>query len=147
MSIGDWKSDADPLGGVVDVGSREDFAVEAQRPAAAVVLLKVEGRLDLWTSLPLLDAILAAFREHPGLIVVDMSDVLSMDHTGLHALVEGSLHVQEEQVGLAVVCPAGSAVARFLEQSDGHRTLTVHRSLDDVLRPWLDGAGELPAGI
>ena len=147
MSAGYRKSDADLLGGVVDVSSREGFTVEAQRPAAAVVLLKVDGRLDLWTSLPLLDAILAAFKEHPGLIVVDMSDVVSMDDTGLHALVEGSLHVEEEQVGFVVVCPAGGAVARLLEQSDGHRTLAVHRSLDDVLRPWLDGAGDLPAGI
>ena len=147
MNTEDRRSDADPFDVTIDVSSRDGFAVEVQRPAPGVVLLRVEGRLDLWTSLPLLDAILVALGEHPGLIAVDMSDVRSMDDTGLHVLVEGSGRVEEEQIRFAVVCPAGSEVALVLEQSDGHPALKVYRSVDDALRPWLDGAGELPVGI
>ena len=129
------------------MSSRDGFEIDVQRPAATVILLRVEGKLDLWTSLPLMDAIVDAFHEHPELIAVDVSDVLSMDGTGLRVLVEGARRIEEGRVRFAVICPAGSEVARPLDQADVQRVLTVHESLDDALGPWLDGAGELPAGV
>lgn len=143
----DWDKDADPFGDTIDASSRDGFAIEVQRPASRVILLTVEGELDLWTSLPLLDAILAAFHERPELIAVDVSDVLSVDGTGLRMLLEGSGHIEEGGVRCAVICRAGSEVARLLEQSDGHRAFNVHKSVDDALGPWLGEAGELPAGV
>lgn len=146
----DWNNDADPLGDAIDaidVSSRDGFRIDVQRPAAAVVLLRVEGVLDLWTSLPLMDAILHAFSEHPGLIAIDLSDVLSMDDTGLHVLLEGSRHIEAGGVRFAAVCPAGSEMTRVLERADVQRTLNIHESVDDALGPWLDGVGDLPAGV
>jgi anti-anti-sigma factor len=138
-------SDADFSSGAIDVSSRDGFAVEVERPATEAVLLRVKGALDLWTSLPLLDAILAAFGEHPQLIAVDVSAVTSLDDTGLRTLVEGSGHVEEGGVRFAIVCAAGNVVARLLEQADPSRTPSVYESADDALG--LDGAGELPAGV
>jgi anti-anti-sigma factor len=138
-------SDADSSGGAIDVSSRDGFAVEVERPAPGVILVRVKGALDLWTSLPLLDAILAAFSDHPRLIAVDMSDATAMDATGLRTLVEGSGHIEEGGVRFAIVCAAGSVVAGLLEQAGPSRTLNVYESADDALG--LDGAGELPAGV
>ena len=147
MSTKDSGRDADPFGDALDVSSRESFAIEVQRPTATVVVLRVEGKLDLWTSLPLMDAIIDAFHEHPELIAVDVSGVLSLDGTGLKALVEGSHRIEEARVRFSVVCPAGGEVARLLGQTEAQRALNVHESLDDALKPWLDEAGELPAGV
>ena len=147
MSGEDWRSGADPFGDTIDVSSRDGFAVEVQRQAPGVILLRVEGKLDLWTSLPLMDAIIEAFHEHPELIAVDMSDVVAMDGTGLHVLVEGARHIEDAGGRFAVVCPAGSELARLLAQAHAQRTLTVHESMDDALGPWLDATGELPAGV
>ena len=147
MSTEDSGGDVDPFGDVLDVSSRDGFAIEVQRPTATVIVLRVEGKLDLWTSLPLMGAIMDAFHEHPRLIAVDVSGVLSMDSTGLHVLVEGASRIEESRVRFAVVCPAGGEVARLLGQTDPQRALKVHQSLDDALGPWLDEAGELPAGV
>ena len=147
MNGEDWRNDADPFGDAIDVSSRDGFAIEVQRPAATVILLRVEGKLDLWTSLPLMDAIIDAFHEHPELLAVDVSDVVAMDGTGLHVLVEGARHIEDAGGRFAVVCPAGSEVARLLEQDHAQRALSVHESTDDALGPWLDAAGEVPAGV
>ena len=143
MSSEEPGSEADPLVDAIDVSSRDGFEIDVQHPAATVVVLRVEGKLDLWTSLPLMDAILDAFHEHPELIAVDVSEVLSVDRTGLNTLVQGARHVEEARLHFALVCPAGSEVARLLERIDGHRALDVHQSLDDALGPWLDAAGEV----
>ena len=81
------------------------------------------------------------------MIAVDMSEVLSMDGTGLRMLVEASGHVEEAGVRCVIICRAGTEVAGLLEQTDAQRALKVHQSLDDALGPWLDEAGELPAGV
>ncbi len=143
MSSEEPGSKADPLVDAIDVGSRDGFVIDVQHPAASVVLLRVEGKLDLWTSLPLLDAILTAFHEYPELIAVDVSGVPSADKTGLNTLVQASGHVEEARVRFAVVCPAGSEVALLLERTDGHRALNVHQSVEDALGQWLDAAGEI----
>jgi anti-anti-sigma factor len=146
MSTEDPRKEADALG-ATHISSRDDFAVEVQRPSPAVVLLRVEGELDLWTGLPLLDAILTAFDERPDLIAVDLSAVRSMDHTGLRMLVEASGHVVDVGVRCALICRGGSEVARLLECAAASATLELHLSVDDALKPRLGEAGELPAGV
>jgi anti-anti-sigma factor len=146
VSSEDRRSEADALG-TTHVSSSDGFTVEVQRPSPSVVLLRVEGELDLWTSLPLLDAILTAFGERPDLIAVDLSAVRSMDHTGLRMLVEASGHVVDVGVRCALICRGGSEVARFLECAAASATLELHMSVDDALRPRLGEAGELPAGV
>jgi anti-anti-sigma factor len=143
----DHSKDAVPHGGAIDVSSRDGFEVEVQRPAPGVIVLRVGGALDLWTSLPLLDAILDAFRERPELIVVDMSDVLSVDDTGLRMLADGSGRVEQALVRFAIVAPPGSPPAGRLRRADAHRRLVVHESLDEALRPPLDVAGELSESV
>ena len=147
MSPKDWNNDADPFGDALDVSSRDGFDIEVQHPAPKVVLLSVRGELDLWTSLPLMDAIVSAFHEHPELIAIDMSGVLSVDGTGLRVLADGARHIEDGRVRFAVICPATSRVAHLLKQTGAHRALNVHRSVDDALGPWLDAAGEIPAGV
>jgi anti-sigma B factor antagonist len=146
MSVEDRDNRAGPSGEEMDVCSRDGFVIELQRPAPGVIVLRVEGELDVWTSLPLMDAIIEAFHEHPELIAVDASDVVSIDGFGLRVLVEGAGHIEAGRVRFAVIRAGGSEVARLLEQTDASRTLTVHESVDDALQEQLGAAGELPAG-
>ena len=146
MRSEDRNDEADAFGDTLDVSSRDGFVIEVQRPRPEVIVLRVEGKLDLWTSLPLMDAIIEAFHEHPELIAVDVSDVVAMDGSGLRVLVEGARHIEDAGGRFAVVCPAGSEVVRLLERDHAQRALAVHESTNDALAPWLDAAGELPTG-
>jgi len=127
--------------------SREGFEIERERPASEVILLRVRGEIDLWASLPLMEAISEAFAGAPALIAIDLSEVTYMDSAGLRPLVEGSRHLEEAHTRFVVICTPGSQVARLLGQPGAHRALNVHESREDALGPWLDEAGELPAGV
>ena len=143
----DWRIDG---GGSVQAGgsdSCEGFEIDVQHPATDVVLLSVRGEVDLWNSVALMEAIIGAFAEHPELIAVDLSDVAFMDAAGLRVLAEGAHHMEEARVRFAVVCPTSSQVAGLLGSANAHRLLNVHESTEDALGPWLDEAGELPAGV
>ncbi len=147
MSSEDRSKAAGPSGDAIDVSSRDGFEIEVQRPASGVILLRVEGEIDVWTSLPLMDAIIEAFHEHPELIAVDVNDVPSIDGFGLRVLVEGAGHIETGRVRFAVICPARSEVGRLLGQTDSSLRLDVHESVDDALKGRLGEAGELPAGV
>ena len=134
----------------VDAGgadSRDGFEIEVQRPAPGVILLRLQGEIDMWASLPLMERIIEAFHEHPALIAVDLSDVGFMDTAGLGVLVEGQRHIEDGRVRFAVICPSDHRVMRFLQLAGQEGALSIHESAADALGPWLDGkAGEVPAG-
>jgi anti-anti-sigma factor len=147
MTAEDWSKDGDDSGDAVDVGSRDGLEIEVRRPAQRVVLLTLAGEIDLWTSFPLMEAILDSVHEHPALIAVDLSDAWFTDAAGPQVLLEGARRIGDGRTRFALICPAGSQVARLLEETGVHRALNVHESVDDALGPWLDEAGELPAGV
>jgi anti-anti-sigma factor len=123
------------------------FEIETQHPAAGVVLLAVRGGVDVCTSLGLMESLIEAFAEHPEVIAVDLGDLRSIDSAGLRVLLHGARHIEEGGVRFVVVLPADHGLAH-LPQLDGmHRAIAVHESLEDALGPWLDQAGELPAGV
>jgi anti-anti-sigma factor len=118
----------------------------AERPAPNVVLLRLTGKLDLWTSVSLMESIIAANAEHPELIAVDMSEAMSIDALGLRVLGEGARHLEDGGVHFAIISPAGHELARLPQLADLHRLLNVHESMDDVMRPLSGEAGEIRAG-
>ncbi len=119
--------------------SRGEFDIEARRPSSEVVLLSVKGEVDLHTSLPLKESLVAALAERPRLIAVDLTGVRFMDATGLGVLAGAARLGGEGQARFIVICPSGHRVARLLQLTGLHRVLEVHESADEALQPWLTG--------
>jgi anti-anti-sigma factor len=124
-----------------------EFEIEKRRPAAEVVLLTVRGEVDVCTSLGLMESMIEAFAEHPEVIAVDLSELRSMDSAGLRVLLNGARHIEEGGVRFTVVLPCDHDLADLPQSIDLRRELSVHESTEDALGPWLDEAGELPAGV
>ena len=126
---------------------QDGFEIETQHPAAGVVLLVLKGEVDVCTSLGLMESMIEAFAEHPEAIAVDLSGLRSMDSAGLRVLLDGARHIEAEGVRFVVVLPADHGLAHLPLFDGMHRTIAAHESLEDALGPWLDQAGELPAGV
>jgi anti-anti-sigma factor len=126
---------------------QDEFEIETQRPADKVVLLMVRGEVDACTSLALMQSLIEAFAEHPEVIAVDLSELRSIDSAGLGVLLQGARHIEDGGVRFAVILPSDRRLAQLPQLVGLHRQLSVHESREDALRPWLDDAGELPAGV
>lgn len=126
---------------------QDGFEIETQRPAAKVVLLAVKGEVDVCTSLGLMESMIAAFAEHPEVIVVDLTELRFMDSAGLQGLLQSARHIEEGGVRFAVILPSDHPLAQLPQLIGLRRLLHVHESVEDALGPWLDEAGELPAGV
>ena len=119
---------------------RDALEIEVLRPAPTVILLGVNGEIDMLTSFRLMDAITEAFAEGPALLAVDLSGVRFMDAAGLRVLTLGGPLIEEGQrTRFAVICPADNPIAVLLEPAGAQRELTVHESSAEALRPWLGG--------
>lgn len=125
---------------------QKGFEIETQRPAAKVILIAARGEIDACTSLVLMESMIEAFAEHPELIAVDLSELGYMDSAGLRALMNSARHIEDGGVRFAVVLPSHHSLAQLPQLVDLHRRINVHESREDALGPWLDEAGELPAG-
>ena len=130
-----------------DLHPHPECEIVTERPFPKVVLLRVTGEVDLWTSFPLMESIIAAHAEHPELIAVDLSGVPFLDAAGLGTLEEGARLLEDGGVHFAVICPSSHELADLPQLAGLHRVLNVHESMDDAMGPWLDEAGEIPAGI
>lgn len=98
-------------------------------------------------SLRLMESIVAAFGERPEVIAVDLSGLRYMDSAGLRVLVRGGRHIEDAGTRFAVILPPDHRLAQLPQRVGLRRLLDVHESMDDALRPWLDEAGEIPAGV
>jgi anti-anti-sigma factor len=125
----------------------DEFEIEMQRPADKVVLLALRGEVDVCTSLALMESLIEAFVEHPGVIAVDLSELRSIDSAGLGALLQGARHIEDGGVRFAVILPSDHGLAQLPQLVGLHRQLSVHESREDALGPWLDEGGELPTGV
>ena len=126
---------------------QDGFEIETQRPTAKVVLLAVRGEVDVCTSLGLMESIIEAFAEHPEVIAVDLSELRYMDSAGLRVLLQSARHIEDGGVRFAVVLPSGHRLAQLPQLIGLRQLLHVYESVEEALGPWLDEAGELPAGV
>ena len=115
--------------------------------AAGVVLLGLKGEVDVCTSLGLMEAMIAALAEQPEMIAVDLSGLWYMDSAGLRVLLQSARHMGDAGIRLAAILPSDHRLTQLPQLVGLHRQLSVHESAEDALRPWLDGAGEFPAGV
>jgi anti-sigma B factor antagonist len=80
-------------------------------------LLTVEGELDIATAPRMLSALNEAIAEMATPLVVDLSDVVFMDSTGLALLMNARRRVMRLGHGFAIVCPDGP-ISRVFEIAD-----------------------------
>ena len=125
---------------------QDGFEIETQRPADQVIILAVKGEIDVCTSLGLMEAIIEAFAKHPEVIAVDLSELRYMDSAGLGALLQSARHIEDGGVRFAVILPLDRQLMQHPQLIGVHRSLSVYESREEALGPWLDEAGEFPAG-
>ena len=92
------------------------LAVERSR-TDGYELLTVEGELDIETAPRMLGALNEAIAETEGPLVVDLTDVVFMDSTGLALLMNARRRVVKQGHGFAIICPNGP-IARVFEIAD-----------------------------
>jgi anti-anti-sigma factor len=85
--------------------------IVARRPSPKVVVLRVTGEIDLWTSVSLMESIVAAHAEHPELIAVDLSDAKAVDAVGLRVLEEAARLLEDGGVHFTVISPSDHRLA------------------------------------
>jgi anti-sigma B factor antagonist len=124
------------------------LAADEHHPHVAV--LSVHGEIDLATA-PMLREVLAPVLEHQtGPVVVDLSDVLFMDSTGVHVLTEALRRLAPQNRPLAIVCHDGGQVHRLLALLGLLDALTMYSSreravigVEDLLRSHLGENSQL----
>jgi len=80
-------------------------------------LLKVEGELDIATASRMITALNEAIADMQAPLVVDLTDVVFMDSTGLALLMNARRRVVRMGQGFAIICPNGPT-ARVFEIAD-----------------------------
>ena len=99
------------------------LAVERSR-VDGFELLTVEGELDIATAPRMISALNEAIAEMAAPLVVDLTDVMFMDSTGLALLMNARRRVVRAGHGFAIICPKGP-IARVFEIADMVQSLRV----------------------
>ena len=99
------------------------LAVERSR-SDGYELLTVEGELDIATAPRMLAALNGALADVSRPLVVDLSEVVFMDSTGLALLINARRRVSRRGQGFAIVCPGGP-ISRVFEIADMVESLRV----------------------
>jgi anti-sigma B factor antagonist len=104
-------------------GAVTPLAVERSR-FDGYELLTVEGELDIATASRMITALNEAIADMSGPLVVDLTDVVFMDSTGLALLMNARRRVVRQGQGFAIVCPDGP-ISRVFEIADMVESLRV----------------------
>jgi anti-anti-sigma factor len=87
-------------------------------------LLAVEGEIDIATAPRMIAALNEVLAEIESPLVVDLSNVVFMDSTGLALMMNARRRAVRRRQGFAIVCPPGP-VGRVFEIADMMETLRV----------------------
>ncbi len=87
-------------------------------------VLVVEGELDIATAPRMIAALNEALADMANPLIVDLSEVVFMDSTGLALLMNARRRVVRRKQGFAIVCPGGP-IARVFEIADMVESLRV----------------------
>jgi anti-sigma B factor antagonist len=94
-------------------------------------LLTVEGELDITTAPRMISALNEAIADMSAPLVVDLTDVVFMDSTGLALLINARRRVVRRGQGFAISCPR-RAIARVFEIADMVESLRVYPDADSA---------------
>jgi anti-anti-sigma factor len=103
-------------------------------------LLSVGGELDIATAPRMIAALNEALSDMDSPLIVDLSDVVFMDSTGLALLMNARRRVMRRGQGFAIICPAGP-ISRVFEIADMVESLGVCRDEESARVAASEGAG------
>jgi anti-anti-sigma factor len=96
-----------------------------------VIVLAVDGEIDMVSAVMLERAITAALSEDPPALVIDLSQVQYLDSTGLQMLVRVREKIGESaRFAIAAQGPIASRLTRLLHLRE---ILSLHETLEDAL--------------
>jgi anti-sigma B factor antagonist len=98
-----------------------------------VAVLNVHGEIDLETAPVLREALLPILEHQTGPVIIDLSEVLFMDSTGVHVLVDTLRRLESQNRPLAIACREGGQVHRVLALAGLLDALPVYPSRESVV--------------
>lgn len=107
-----------------------DFTVLVRRHANALVVA-VHGEVDIATAPELQDAVAAALRELPAVLVIDLTDVAFLSATGLFVLAWAADAAQRTAVR---VVTSGRKCEHPIRMTGLDTVLVLHGSVGEALR-------------
>lgn len=117
--------------GTSEVGQLDGIGLR-QSVLGHVIVLTVQGEVDMRTAPRLADAINEALEGRPKALIVDLSAVDFLASAGLHAVLRGR-EVAAESIRFAVVA-SSRTVNRLIGIFDVDYRLTVYPTLADAVR-------------
>lgn len=102
-----------------------EFAANAQPSAGGVVVVQVQGEVDIYTAPRLKVEIHRSMDEGASRVVVDLAGVAYMDSSGLGVLI-GALKRAREQGGDLIVSAPNARIARIMDVTGLSRIFNVH---------------------
>jgi anti-sigma B factor antagonist len=89
------------------------FAVELWRPSEHVVVVEVEGEIDISSSRRFKDALSRGISDGAGRLIIDLTNVTFLDSTAIGVVVGGVKDMRALGGTLDIVCPDGSITGIF----------------------------------
>jgi anti-sigma B factor antagonist len=89
------------------------FAVELLRPSEHVVVVEVEGEIDISSSRRFKDALIRGIGHGAGRLIIDLAKVTFLDSTALGVIVGGVKEMTAQGGTLDIVCPDGTITGIF----------------------------------
>ena len=114
------------------MNDRPQFEVELLRPSDHVVVVQLQGELDIYASRPFKAAVFQGISEGATRVIVDLAEVIFIDSTALGVVASGFRSIGARGGTLAVVC-GDKNITRLFEITGLDRVLQIYRSRDEAL--------------
>ena len=111
---------------------REQFGVELLRPAEHVVVVRLQGELDIRSARQFKTAVFAGIAEGASRVIVDLGEVVFVDSTALGVVASGVRSIDAQGGTLDVVC-GDENITRLFEITGLDRVLQIYRSRAEAL--------------
>ena len=105
-------------GGDVEEQEESSFSSTVQRLPAGITIIRAAGDLDSETSSQLYLVVTGELRREPAQLVLELSNLKSLDGAAVEALVSVSASAGESDISFCLVASNESPVVRTLAQAD-----------------------------
>jgi anti-anti-sigma regulatory factor len=117
-----------------DSGNNDRLEIEARTPAAGTVIISVAGELCEDEAARTRRTLAGELTGSPALLVLDLSEVASIDAEGVDTLQLAAELTADEDIGLCLVAPAEGAVRAALAAVEATETFEIFSSVSEALR-------------
>ncbi|MBI3909598.1 MAG: STAS domain-containing protein [Armatimonadetes bacterium] len=106
--------------------------VDRDMPSPEMVIVRVEGEVDVYTSPRLKQEIVEQLNDGKTRIIVDLNSVEYLDSTALGVLIGGLKRARERGGDLQLICN-NARILRIFEITGLTRIFQIHRSREEAL--------------